>query len=401
MIKNLRQAYNAAFTLEKYNAFLKSVYAAHQHQPIFRISETPVFIPTDLKKKLIQGCDDVVEMLIQPDFKQKTEGSIQQACRVPNEDAHTTFLVVDFGICENENGELIPQLIELQGFPSLYFFQPILSKMYRRHFDFPTNSTPLLNGLDEKSYIELMREVIVGDAPPKQVVLLEIEPLKQATLIDFLATEKALGIKILCITKVLKKQKKLYYKDEKGNLIQILKIYNRVIFDELERRKDLKLNFNLTEEVDVEWIGHPNWFFRISKYAMPFLKSELMPETRFLSDYKGQYPNNLNQYVLKPLFSFSGYGVQLNITKSDLDKIMDKENYILQKKVQYKPALAAPNEPVKLEIRMMFVWKKEDAKPILVNNLIRLSKGEMIGVRYNKDKDWVGASSGFFVENGA
>jgi glutathionylspermidine synthase len=398
MIPNLRQAYNAAFTPEKYTAFLEDVYATYNHRPIFRISETPVFIPNALKKKLIQACDEVVNVLVQPDFKQKTENALQKEHRVPNEDAHTTFLVIDFGICENEKGELIPQLIELQGFPSLYFFQHTLAKMYRRHFDLPANSTTYLNGLDETSYVEVMREVIVGDTPPEQVVLLEIEPMKQATVIDFLATQKELGIKVLCITEVIKKNKKLYYKDENGNKIQILKIYNRVIFDELERRKDLKLNFNFMDELEVEWIGHPNWFFRISKYTMPFLKSEFIPETHFLKDFKGHYPTDLNHYVLKPLFSFSGQGVQLHVTKSDLDKIEDKGNYILQKKVQYKPALAAPNEPVKVEIRMLLVWKKNEAKPRLINNLIRLSKGEMIGVRYNKDKDWVGSSAGFFCD---
>jgi glutathionylspermidine synthase len=398
MITNLRQAYNAAFTPEKYAAFLEDVYAEYEHRPIFRISETPVFIPNTLKKKLIQACDEIVNVLVQPDFKQKTENALHKAHRVPNEDNHPHFLVIDFGICENEKGELIPQLIELQGFPSLYFFQQTLAKMYRRHFDLPANSTPLLNGLDEKSYMELIREVIVGDTLPEQVVLLEIEPMKQATKIDFLATRKALGIQILCITEVIKKDKKLYYKSDKGNLIRILKIYNRVIFDELDRRNDLKLNFSFTEELDVEWIGHPNWFFRISKYSLPLLKGEFVPETHFLKDFKGHYPTDLNNYVLKPLFSFSGQGVQLHVTKSDLDKVQDTGNYILQKKVQYKPALAAPNEPVKVEIRMLLVWKKDEAKPRLINNLIRLSKGEMIGVRYNKDKDWVGASAGFFCE---
>ncbi len=398
MITNLRQAYNAAFTPEKYAAFLKDLHKEHEYSPVFRISETPVFIPSGLKKKLIQACDEIVHVLVQPDFKQKTENALQKAHRVPNEDAHPNFLVIDFGICENEKGELIPQLIELQGFPSLYFFQQLLAKLYRRHFDLPAKSTPLLNGLDENSYVELMREIIVGDSPPEQVVLLEIEPMKQATAIDFLATRKALGIKILCITEVVKKDKKLYYINKSGYLIQILKIYNRVIFDELERRNDLKLNFSFLDDLDVEWIGHPNWYFRISKYSLPFLKSEFVPETHFLKDFKGNYPSDLNNYVLKPLFSFSGQGVQLHVTKSDLDKIEDKDNYILQKKVQYKPALAAPNEPVKVEIRMMLVWKKNEAKPQLINNLIRLSKGEMIGVRYNKDKDWVGASAGLFCE---
>jgi hypothetical protein len=89
--------------------------------------------------------------------------------------------------------------------------------------------------------------------------------------------------------------------------------------------------------------------------------------------------------------------VKINITKQDLDDITEnRDNYILQKKVKYVPVINAPGEPVKVEIRMLMIWHEKDEKPTLISNLVRLSKGEMIGVRYNKDKDWVGASIGFF-----
>ena len=394
MIRNLRQAYNSAFTSKQYEVFLNHIYDLYSHKPKFRISETPVFIPDDFRDKLIEACEDIADTLCQPDFKVQSEGALKAEHRVPNEDAHTTFLVVDYGICE-ENGQLVPKLIELQGFPSLYFFQHDLALAYKTYFDTPKMMTPLFGGLDTEGYYNLLQNVIVGDSKPENVVLLEIEPEKQNTLVDFLSTAKHLGITVLCLTKVIKRGKKLYYKNDKGRSIRIEKIYNRVIFDELERRTDLTLGFHFSDALDVEWIGHPNWFFRISKYTMPFLKSKYVPNTYFLHELDPTQLD-LSKFVLKPLFSFSGQGVKINITQADIDAVDDKTNWILQEKVQYAPILETPSGTTKVEIRMLMIWKKDWERPRLVNNLIRLSKGEMIGVRYNKDKDWVGASVGLF-----
>jgi len=170
-----------------------------------------------------------------------------------------------------------------------------------------------------------------------------------------------------------------------------------VIFDELLKRTDLTLDFNLTEDVDVEWAGHPNWFFRISKYTMPMIKSEYIPECRFLSEYNS-YPDDLENYVLKPLFSFSGSGVIFHLKKDDLDSISEREreNYLLQRKVNYEPVLQTPDGNVKIEIRLLFMWEDRQPRPTLVTNLARLSRGEMIGVKFNKDKTWVGGSICFF-----
>ena len=395
MIATLRKTYNKAFTEEKYTAFLTDLTHLHALKPGFRISETPVFIPDDFRDKLLKASDDIVEVIMRSDFKAMTEGSMTAENRVPNEDEHPEFLVFDFGICAEKDGSLTPKLIELQGFPSLYFFQNDLSLMYKKHFDISKNLTPYFGGLDTEGYVAVMKEMIVGDAKPENVVLLEVEPEKQNTQIDFVATANALGIKVLCLTKIIKSGKRLFYKNDKGQLIRITRIYNRVIFDELDRRSDLSFGFDFTEELDVEWVGHPNWFFRISKYLMPFLKSDFVPKTYFLKDMKA-YPTDLENYVLKPLFSFSGQGVKIDVTKADLDAIEDPTNYILQEKVNYVAALETPTEPAKIEIRLLLVWKKEWKKPRLVNNLLRLSKGAMIGVRYNKDKDWVGASVGLF-----
>ena len=396
MIPQLRETYNNAFTEAKYNAFLDHIYGLYDHKPPFRISETPVFMPDDFRDKLLQACNDIVDVIVRPDFKEITEGSMKPEHRVPNEDAHPSFLVVDFGICEGNEGELVPKLIEMQGFPSLYFFQNDLAESYKKYFeDIPETMSPLFEGLDTEGYLETMREVIVGDSKPENVVLLEVEPEKQNTLVDFLGTAKHLGIKVLCLTKVIKQGRQLFYKNDEGALVRIEKIYNRVIFDELDRRPDLTFGFNFIDDLDVEWIGHPNWFFRISKYTLPFLKSAFIPKTYFL-DKLTEYPKDLENYVLKPLFSFSGQGVKINITQQDLDEVEDRSNHILQEKVNYVAALNTPTEPAKIEIRMLMVWKKGEARPKVVNNLIRLSKGIMVGVRYNKDKDWVGASVGFF-----
>ena len=189
--------------------------------------------------------------------------------------------------------------------------------------------------------------------------------------------------------------KDLYYINEQGKKIGVDRIFNRVIFDELIHRDDLKREFYFTNEVNVNWVGHPHWFFRISKHTLPLLNSKYVPKTYFLNELES-YPEDLHNYVLKPLYSFAGTGVIINLNRFDLDPITDKENYILQRKVNYSPVVKTPNQPAKCEIRMLMLWERGEARPKIVNNLARLSKGEMVGVRYNKDKDWVGGSVGFF-----
>ncbi|MEI6412609.1 MAG: hypothetical protein WCR52_24665, partial [Bacteroidota bacterium] len=225
----------------------------------------------------------------------------------------------------------------------------------------------------------------------------EIEPEKQNTRIDFWGSAKYLGIKVLCLSKVKREGRDLHYLDENGRKVPIHRIYNRIIFDELEKRDDLPREWDMTTEVNAEWVGHPNWFFRISKHTLPFMNSAFVPETRFVHELTS-IPTDLENWVLKPLFSFSGQGVKINITREDVESVDDPSNYILQRKVEYVPAIETidPDEPSKCEIRMMILWSKNWEKPRLVNNLIRMSKGEMVGVRYNKGKEWVGASVGFF-----
>jgi hypothetical protein len=397
MHREARRHYNATFTEEKYQSFLQTMNTAFGEPVTFRMSETPVFVPKDLKEKLLQGVDDICAVLTEPDFKTRSEAAIPADLLVPNEDDHTTFLQLDFGICRDAEGNLTPQLIEMQGFPSLYFFQHLMASSYRKHFDIPADFHHLFGGLDAEGYVETLRETIIGDARPENVVLLEIDPEKQNTRIDFWGSRHYLGLRVLNLSDLRREGRDLYYLDESGRRVEVQRIYNRIIFDELGKRDDLPREWDLISEVNAEWVGHPNWFFRISKYTLPFLKTPFVPETYFLKDLMS-IPDDLENWVLKPLFSFSGMGVKVNVAREDLETLDRPEDYILQRKVQYASAVQTlrPDEPSKCEIRMMLVWDKHAFQPRLVNNLVRMSKGEMVGVRYNQGKDWVGASVGFF-----
>jgi len=251
-----------------------------------------------------------------------------------------------------------------------------------------------LFGRSDEEYVSHIRKLLLNGHAAENVILLEVEPEKQNTRIDFLATFNSTGVRPVCITKIKRDGRNLYYGNE-GKLTAVHRIYNRVIFDEFQKRTDLKCQFNLTEAVDVEWAGHPNWFFRISKFTMPFLKNPFVPETTFLHELK-TIPADLENYVLKPLFSFSGTGVVFNVQREDIDRVSDPENWILQRKVNYEPVILSPDGNVKTEIRMLYSWHPDDDNPQLVINMARLSKGEMIGVKYNKNKTWVGGSVGFF-----
>ncbi len=399
MIPQFRKAFNAQFSEAKYQKLLQEIEDTYHYKPAFKISETPVFIPKRLKEQLVTACDDIMKVIKNPDFKARTEAAFyDDGLKVPNEDAQSKFIQLDFGICLDPNGNPIPKLIELQGFPSLYFFQELLGRMYRKHYEgIPETFSQHLHGLTSDDYLELLRQEIIGDTDPKQVILLEIEPEKQATAIDFFATEKALGIKVLCITKLIKKGRQLFYTDENGQEIAIRRIYNRIIFDELHQRTDLITDFSFQDDVDVDWVGHPNWFYRISKFTMPLLKGDYVPKSFYL-DQLETIPADLENYVLKPLFSFAGAGVEIHVTREMIDAIENKSNYLLQEKVAYAPIIQTMDVPAKCEIRMMLLHNSKTDKTQIVSNLMRLSKGEMVGVKYNKDKTWVGGSTGFFED---
>ncbi len=396
MIPELRSLYNADFSNEQYARFMDDLVGRYGHRPAFHIAETPIFIPGLLRDRLIEASHEVSALFLKPEFKTLSQGALQPGQIVPNETDHSLFYVIDFGIGLDDQGELCPQLVEVQGFPSLFCYQHVLAETYKRHFEaIPPHFTHLFNGLTSEDYVAILKHIIIGQHQPEHVILLEIEPEKQTTAIDFYATRELLGIPFVCLTKIEKEGRALYYRNAEGRKIRIERIYNRIIFDDLVARPDLVSQFQLTDDVDVSWAGHPNWFFRISKHTLPLFDSQYVPKSYYLNQLQA-LPEDLDQYVLKPLFSFAGMGVNVHPTPADIAGIKDPENYILQRKIKYEPAVRTPDEPAKVEIRMMMVQEEGASQPRLITNLVRLSKGIMTGVRYNKDKTWVGGSVGFF-----
>ncbi len=395
MIPSLRNWFNTNFSAATYQALLDESTAAYQYPVPFRQAETPVFLPDEFRDRLIAAGKEIADFAAKPEFIAMSESAIPAGLNVPNDPGFSGMLAIDFAICKDENGEWLPQLIEMQGFPSLYGYQVFLSDLYQKHFQIPEEFTYLFSNDNIEDYKADLKAHILGNYAPENVILLEIEPYQQKTAIDFYVMEDWTGIKSLCISEIILEEKKLFYLKE-GVKTPIHRIYNRVIFDELLPRTDLKRQFNLTEDVEVEWVCHPNWFFRISKYTLPFIKSQYVPDTRFLNEVS-EYPTDLENYVLKPLFSFAGQGVIINVTSADLDAVTDRENWILQRKVKYEYIFQDPeNVGVKAELRLLYIYDEVRKQARLVANLGRLSKGLMVGVRYNKDFSWVGASSYFF-----
>lgn len=395
MVSDLRQSYNSAFSREKYQAFLNDLNGGYPGAIDFRISETPVFIPAGFGRQINEACEHIIDIILDPDFKAHSQASIPPSDEVANDNGYPHFLTFDFGICQGDDGAVEPRLIEMQGFPTLYGFQAYYPETLERHFEIPANYSNYFNGITKDSYLKILRDVIIGDCDPEQVIILEIRPHRQKTRIDFYCTSTYLGIDIVCLTELTSEGRNLFYMKD-GRKILVKRIYNRVIFDELHAQKetlgdvpDIRLDW------DVEWVTHPNWFYRISKYTLPYIRHPFVPETYFLNEVK-QLPDDLGQFVLKPLFSFAGQGVVIDVTMADIDAVKDPEHWILQRKVRYADIIETPDAGAKVEIRMMYLWEAGKPRPTLVTNLARLSKGKMIGVRYNKDKEWVGASVAYF-----
>lgn len=394
MQKNLRQEFNTNFTEEKYAAYMQKFETLHPGALDFRNAETPIYIPNDFTQKMLAACEDIIDVIVSPDFKTRTNRSIPEGINVAHEKEYADFIAFDFGICENNKGEIEPQLIEMQGFPTLFAFQAFHTAYTREYANVPATHDAYLNGYTETSYLELLREIILGGHEKENVILLEIYPEQQKTRIDFYCTEDLLGIKTVCLTKIKGEGDKLYYERD-GKKTVINRIYNRLIFDDLHQQKDLGEIIDISHPWDVEWVPHPNWFYRISKFTLPMINNPFVPPTFFLNELK-EIPADLENYVLKPLFSFAGMGVVIDVTKEDIANVADPENWILQQKVKYADIIETPDGQAKAEIRLFYFWKEGWKRPKAVHNLSRLSKGKMIGTRYNKDKNWVGGSVAFF-----
>jgi len=392
MIPALRQQFNASFTPAKYQAFLKLMEERCGTPVKFQLSETPCFFPKPLLDQMEQYGKELIQQLGGLEYRKASFNAIPPDFNVPREAPHPMFIQVDFGLVRDAAGNLQPKLVELQGFPSLYAYQAILSQAYMEVFELDGNLKYLLGGLDWEGYKKLLRRAVVGNHDPQNVILMEIDPSHQKTLPDFLLTEKLLGIATVSITDVEKRGKELFY-ESGGKRIPIRRIYNRAIVDELVRKK-LKLSFNFSEELEVEWAGHPNWYFRMSKFSLPYLHHECVPKTSFL-DRVERIPDDLENYVIKPLFSFAGLGVIVNPTKEDLANIPKEKRsqYILQERMQFEPVIETPFGGTKAEVRIMYIWLDE-LLPVMT--IIRMGRGLMMGVDHNKNMQWVGSSAGFY-----
>lgn len=391
MIPKFRKQFNEEFSDENYEAMKNKLEQRAGTGVGFRLSESPIFLTKEFQKKLDDACQSIIlQIKAMPDSE--LQKAVPSELRVPNDTKKPHFLAIDFGICKNKNGEIEPQLIELQAFPTLYAFQEEYEIVINELYPFTKG---LKNSLPKPEYIQFLKDVIVADENPENVVLLEIFPEKQKTNVDFALTEQYLGIKTVCLTKIKKKGKQLFY-ENKGRYIPIHRIYNRVIFDELHRLPDLNLQFDFRDEVDVTWVTHPNWFFKISKYILPKLHHKYVPKSYFLNEFPTH--ENLEDFVLKPLFSFAGNGVELHPTQEKVEKIQNRDNYILQRKVSYEPLFEDINgELSKAEIRMLYLWKEEADMPQLMDNLVRMTKVEMANVDFNKrDAIWIGSTVAFF-----
>jgi hypothetical protein len=394
MISALRQDFNSRFTPEKYRLFEQEM-ALRCGAPVkFRLCETPCFIPESLLKQMSQAGSDLIHQLTESDAYRKTSGqAIPAAFRVPNEARNPLFIQLDFGLVRDAHGQLQPKLVELQAFPSLYAYQSVLAQTYIDVFGLDPKLKYFLSGLDTNSYKKLLTKAIVQDHDPEQVILMEIDPFEQKTLPDFMLTERMLGVPTVNITDVQKEGRRLYYQKD-GRKIPIQRIYNRAIVDELER-KNLNLQFRFTDDLDVEWAGHPNWFFRMSKFSLPYLRHESVPKTWFLDQVK-ELPSDLANYILKPLFSFAGMGVTIGPQKSDIDAVppANRSQWVLQERMYFEPLIETPHGKTKVEVRIMYIWD-EALLPVLV--ILRLGRGVMMGVDQNKNMEWVGSSAALFL----
>ena len=396
MIPALREQFNTSFTPAKYREFLQRVDEVSGTHVDFRLCETPCFFPAQIVERMAADGEVLIRQLVDnPEYRKISDASIPPEFRVANEAAHPMFIQVDFGVVRLADGSLAPKLVELQAFPSLYAYQAQLAQAYLDVFKLHEFSGGaglrfFLDGLTHDSYRQVLKRAIVGDHDPANVILLEVDPLHQKTLPDFLLTEKLLGVKAVDILAVRKRGNKLFYENA-GKSTPIHRIYNRAIVDELERR-GVKPAFDWRDDLDVEWAGHPNWYFRISKFSIPYLHHESSPKTWFL-DRLEQVPEDLQNYVLKPLFSFAGLGVVIGPTQADIAAIPTEKrvDYILQERVNFEPVIATPLGPTKAEIRVMYVWVDE-LQPVLT--IIRMGRGLMMGVDHNKNMEWVGASAG-------
>ena len=395
MITSLRQSFNASWTEEKYRDLVRRLETRTGATLGFPISETPCFFPRSLMASLAAtGIDLVNQILDSSDAMAAAMAAVPERFNGPGAETLPTFLQVDFGLVRNADGSIQPKLVELQAFASLYGFQLAVAEAYRDAFGLPSSLHLFLDALDHATYHALVKDAIVGDHDPAEVVLMEIEPRKQKTWPDFVVTEQMWGVRAIDVSEVRREGRRLYYRRD-GKATEVKRIYNRVIPDELERKR-IQLPFGYGDDLDVEWAGHPAWYFRISKFSIPFLRHPSVPETHFLDGIE-ILPADRERYLLKPLFSFAGGGIIFAPTDAQIAAIpmAERKNYILQERINFTPVIETPEGPAQAEIRVMYVRSGLELRPVLP--LIRMGRGKMMGVDHNKGLRWVGASAGLIA----
>jgi len=390
MIPDLRRAYNAAFTDARYAEYARRLSQRGGMEIPFRLAETPVFLPPELRDEMVEASLEIFRQLSSPAALYRSLAAVPRALDVPGGDELPVFAVTDFAVIRDASGRLAPKLIELQAFPTLYAFQVAQCEELARMCPGGERLDWYLSGLDTAGYKRVVGEAILSGLPPEEVILLDLDPPHQKTAIDFAFTEQFWGVKALDPSQIEKRGRELWYRRD-GRATRIRRIYNRLIFDELEV-SGARLPFDLTSRLDVSWAGHPNWYFRWSKHCLPELRHPAVPESVFLSDLPA-VPKDLENWVLKPLFSFAGSGVKVEVTAEDIAAVPEEQRArtLLMRKIEYAPAVETTDgRSSKVEVRVMFVWR--DGAPLPVTTLARLSQGKMMGVNYNKDKTWVGSS---------
>lgn len=404
MLDPFRDEFNARFTPEADEALRAAIDRSTRTHVGFPVAETPVFFSRELLEEMIEAGHALTRQLLEnPEYLRASLAAIPEPYRAADDTGHPHFMTVDFGLVLDAAGRLIPKLVELQAFPSVFGFQAVLAKQYVQTYGLAPELRWFFGGNDEASYWELMRRVIVGDHSPEQVVLAEVEPLAQKTLPDFHVHQDRLGIAIVDIAKLRKDGRRLLYQNDRGKWIPIARIYNRAIADEMER-KGMTLPFDLRDSFDVEWAGHPNWYFRISKFSLPWLDHPTVPPAVFLDQWmddaaggtvRARLPEDRERVLLKPLYSFAGKGIQFAPTDRELAQISasERHSYILQERVEFQPVIRTPHGPTQTEIRILYLWP--DGSPWMepVISLARLGRGRMMGVDHNRDQRWVGASA--------
>jgi hypothetical protein len=420
VIPDLRARFNERFVENDYASLLFRLEQRCGSRVEFRVAETPIFVPGALLNELsTHGADLAHSVIGNAACLDAARKAIPPGYRVANETAHPNFLTADFALIRDADGALVPRLVEIQAFPSVYGYQAELCAAYRDSFslDDVSFNQPLevfLGGLDEESYWQLLARTIVAGHDPENVVLTELDPLHQKTLPDFHITARRLGVTVVDIRALEPSGNRLHYRNATGRLVPIHRIYNRAIADELIAKR-IQLPFDLERDWNVEWAGHPNWYFLISKFSIPWLSSPAVPPAVFLSDFlNGPGRSRLaaagvplpqtsgpgtvyDQLLLKPLFSFAGKGIEFDPTQQLLDSINPqlRSDFLLQQRMKFEPTIDTLYGPTQAEIRILYTWPDgADLTPAL--SLVRLGRGKMMGVDHNRDLRWVGASAAFF-----